>query len=79
MELIGDLQVPDPIFKGCYGDSLLYSDENLCQLRIHLPTYQGEIPMLPAPLYWQARELEVTKQSPPKVMTTDPHVESAKT
>ena len=54
MKLIGDFQVPDPIFKGCYEDSLLYSDENMCQLRwqwIH-PTHQKEIPVLPAPLYW---------------------------
>ena len=83
MELIGDFQVPDSIFKRWYGDSLLYSDENhLYQLRqqgIHLPTYQGEIPVLLAPLYWQVREIEVTKQSPPKVITTDLLVESAKT
>ena len=49
MELVGSA---DRIFKGCYGDSLLYSDSELCQLRwwgIHLPAYQGEIPMLLAP------------------------------
>ena len=32
MELVGDFQVADPIFKGCYGDSLLYSDAELRQL-----------------------------------------------
>ena len=58
MELVGDFWVADPIFKGCYGDSLLYSDAELCRLRqqgIHLPMYQGEIPVLPAPSYQQAR------------------------
>ena len=33
MELVGDFQVADPIFKGCYGDSLLYSDVYLHWLR----------------------------------------------
>ena len=59
MELVGDFQTADPIFKGCYGDSLLYSDVELHRLRwwgIHLPTYQGEIPVPLAPLYLQARE-----------------------
>ena len=72
----------DPIFKGCYRDSLLYSDEDLCQLRwwgIHLPAYQGEIPVPPAPSYWQAREPKVMKQSPPRVATPNPSVESPKT
>ena len=32
-ELVGDFQVADPIFKGCYRDSLLYSDVELHQLR----------------------------------------------
>ena len=44
MELVGDFWVADPIFKGCYGDSLLYSDAELHQLRwwgIHLPMYLG--------------------------------------
>ena len=40
MEIVGDFRAADPIFKGCYGDSLLYSNADLCQLRqwgIHLP------------------------------------------
>ena len=60
MELVGDFQAADPIFKGCYGDSLLYSDADLHWLRwwgIHLPTFQGEILMPPAPLHQQARGL----------------------
>ena len=82
MELVGDFQVADPIFKGCYGDSLLYSDTELHSLTwqgIHLPMYQGEIPMPLAPSYWQAREPEVTKQSPPRAATPDPSMESPKT
>ena len=54
----------------------------LCQLRqqgIHLPAYWGEIPVLLAPSYQQAREPEVTKQSPPRVATPNPSVESPKT
>ena len=82
MELVGDFWVADPIFKGCYGDSLLYSDVELHRLRqqgIHLPAYQGEIPVLPAPLYWQAREPGASKQSPPRVAAPDMTVESPKT
>ena len=82
MELVGDFWVADLIFKGCYRDSLLYSDAELRQLRwwgIHLPMYQGEIPVPPTPLYRQAREPEVTKQSPPKVVIPDPSTESPKT
>ena len=33
MELVGDFQVTDPIFKGCYRDSLLYTGGELDQLR----------------------------------------------
>ena len=33
MEMVGDFKAMDPIFKGCYGDSLLYSDADLCQLK----------------------------------------------
>ena len=33
MELVGDFEVADPIFKGCYGDSFLYSDAELHQPR----------------------------------------------
>ena len=82
MELVGDFWVADLIFKGCYGDSLLYSNAELHQLRwqgIHLPTYQEEIPMPLAPSYQQAREPKETKQSPPRVTTPDPSVESPKT
>ena len=82
MELVGDFWVADTIFKGYYGDSLLYSDAELCQLRqwgIHLPAYQGEIPVLPAPLYQQAREPEMTQQFPPRAATPNPSVESPKT
>ena len=42
MEMVGDFCVAVPIFKGCYRDSLLYSDADLHWLRwwgIHLPTF----------------------------------------
>ena len=81
MELVGDFWVADPIFKGCYGNSLLYSNAELCQRRwwgIHLPTYWGEIPVPLAPSYWQAMEPEVMKQSP-RVATPSPSVESPTT
>ena len=81
MELVGDFCTTDPIFKGCFGDSLLYSDVDLHWLRwqgIHLPTYQKEIPVPPAPSYQQAREPEATKQPPPRVATPNPSVESPK-
>ena len=29
MKLMGDFRSTDPIFKGCYGDSFLYSDVDL--------------------------------------------------
>ena len=29
MEVVGDFKAVDPIFKGCYGDSLLYSEDDL--------------------------------------------------
>ena len=29
MKLVGDFRSMDPIFKGCYGDSFLYSDVDL--------------------------------------------------
>ena len=47
MELVGDFRVMDPIFKGCYGDSLLYTGGELDQLRwwgIHLPPYRIRSP-----------------------------------
>ena len=81
MELMGDFQAADPIFKGCYGDSLLYSDTDLCWLRqwgIHLPTFQGGIPVPLVPSYRQAREPEVTKQSPHRAAASDTPAESPK-
>ena len=71
----------DPIFKGCYRDSLLYSKADLACLRqqkVYLPVFQGEIPMPPAPSYWQARELVATKQSLHRVVALDTSVESLK-
>ena len=68
----------DPIFKGCYGDSLLYTSRELDRLRqqwIHLPPYRGKIPTLPAPSYQQARQPKVMKQSPPRAETPSPPVE----
>ena len=82
MELVEDFRAADSIFKGCYWDSLLYSDADLHQLRwqrIHLPMYQVEIPVPPAPSYRQASEPEVTKQSPPRAATPNLSVESPKT
>ena len=82
MELVGDFRSMDPIFKGCYGDSFLYSDMDLGQLRwcgIHLPPYQSEIPAPPAPSYLQAKQPKATKRSPPWAMTPNPAVESPKT
>ena len=81
MEVVGDFRATDPIFKGCYGDSLLYSEADLAQLRWqkgYLPTFQGEIPVPPAPSYQQVRELVVTKQSPHRVAALDTSVESPK-
>ena len=82
MELVHDFRATDPIFKGCYGNSLLYTDEELGQLRwqgIHLPPYWGEIPALLAPSYLQARQPKVTKWSPSRAATPNPPVESPKT
>ena len=81
MEMVGDFRAMDPIFRECYGDSLLYSNADLHQLRwqgIHLPTFQGEIPMPLAPSYWQVREPALTKQSPHKVAASDKPAESPK-
>ena len=82
MKLVGDFRSTDPIFKGCYGDSFLYSDVDLGQLRqcgIHLSPYQSEILAPPAPSYLQAKQPKATKQSPPWAMTPNPAVESPKT
>ena len=81
MELVGDFRSMDPIFKGCYGDSFLFSDVDLGQLGwhgIHLPPYQSEIPAPLAPSYLQAKQPKATKQSPPWAMTLNPAVESPK-
>ena len=43
------------------------------------PCMLGEIRVLLAPSYWQARQLEVTKQSPPRAVTLNLSVESPKT
>ena len=59
MELVGDFRSMDPIFKGCYSDSFLYTDMDLGQFRqcgIHLPLYWGEIPAPLAPSYIQAKQ-----------------------
>ena len=80
MELVGDFRSTDPIFKGCYSDSFLYSDMELGQLRqcgIHLPPNQSEIPASPAPSYLQARQFKTMKQFPPRAATPNP-VESPK-
>ena len=79
---MGHFRSMDLIFKGCYGDSLLYIDLELGQLRqcgIHLPPYQSEIPAPPAPSYLQARQPKVMKRSPPRAATPNPSVESSKT
>ena len=81
MEMVHDFRASDPIFKGCYGDSLLYSDANLHQLRqqgIHLLAFQGEIPMPLASSYQHVREPAVTRQSPHRVAASDTPVESPK-
>ena len=81
MELVDDFRVRDPIFKGCYGDSLLYTGRELDRLRqwgIHLPPYWDEIPTPPAPSYQQARQPKVTRWSPTRAATPSPPVESSK-
>ena len=81
MELVDDFRVTDPIFKGCYGDSLLYTGQELDQLRwwgIHLPLYWGKIPAPPAPSYQQARQPKMMKWSPPRAATPSLPVESPK-
>ena len=81
MEMVGNFRAMDLIFKGCYRDYLLYSNTDLCWLRrwgIHLPAFQGEIPMPPAPSYWQVREPVATEQSPHRATALDTPVESPK-
>ena len=81
-ELVGDFRSKDPIFKGCCGNSFLYSNAELGRLRrhgIHLAPYRGEIPTPLAPSYLQARQPKATKWSPPRAVTPNPSVESPKT
>ena len=80
LEVVGNFRAADSIFKGCYGDSLLYSEADLARLRrqVYLTAFQGEIPMPPAPSYWQVREPVATKQSPHRVAAPDTSVESPK-
>ena len=81
MDMVGDFKAVDLIFKGCYVDSLLNSDADLCWLKqrgIYLPAFQGEIPMPLAPSYWQVREPAATKQSPHRVATSNAPAESPK-
>ena len=76
MEVVGDFRAVDPTFKGCHGDSLLFSEADLARLRwqkIYLPAFQGKIPMPPAPSYQQVRELVETKQSLHRAATLDTH------
>ena len=82
MEVAGNFKAVDPIFKGSYGDSFLYSDDDLAQLRqqrVYLPTFQEEIPMPPTPSYWQNGEPAAAKQSPHRAAAPDTSVESPKT
>ena len=82
MKLMVDFRSMDAIFKGCYGDSFLYSDVDLGQLRwweIHLPPYQGEIPTPPAPSYLQAKQFKALKQSPLQAVMPTTVAESPKT
>ena len=79
---MGDFRSMDPIFKGCYGDSFLYSNVDLGRLQqweIHLPPYQGEIPTPPASFYLQAKQSEATKRSPMQAMMLTMPAESPKT
>ena len=81
MELVGDFRSTDPIFKGCYGNSFLYTDMDLGRLRwrgIHLPPYRSEIPAPLAPSYLQAKQPKATKWSPLRAVTLNPAVESPK-
>ena len=82
MEEVGDFKAADPIFKGCYGDSLLYSECDLARLRqqkVYLPTFQEEIPMPPTPSYQKNGEPAAAKQSPCRAAAPDMSVESPKT
>ena len=65
MEVVGDFKAMDPIFKGSYGDSFMYSEDDLARLRqqkVYLPTFQ-EIPVPPALSYQQNSKPVAVKQS----------------
>ena len=82
MEVVGDFRTTDPIFKGSYGDSFLYSEDDLVRLRqqkVYLPIFQEEIPVPPTPSYRQSREPGTAKQSLHRVAALDTAVESPKT
>ena len=66
MEVVGNFEAVDPIFKGSYWDSFLYLEDDLAQLRwqkVYLPTFQEEIPMPPTLSYWQNSKPAAAKQS----------------
>ena len=82
MEVVGNFKAMDPIFKGSYGDSFLYSEDDLAQLRwqkVYLPTFQEEIPVPPASSYRQNSKPVAAKQSPHRVAAPDTSLESPKT
>ena len=81
MEVVGDFKASDPIFKGSYRESFLDLEDDLARLRwqkVYLPAFQ-EIPMPPAPSYWQSREPVAAKQSPHRAAAPDTSMESPKT
>ena len=70
MEVVADFKAVDPIFKGSYGDSFLYSNDDLAQLRkqkVYLPVFQEEITMPPAPSYRQISKPVAAKPSPHRI------------
>ena len=52
MEMVGNFRAVDPIFKGCYRDSLLYSNANLARLRCRrfISPHSGGDPRVPCPI-----------------------------
>ena len=81
IKVVGDFKAVDPIFKGSYRDSFLYSEDDLACLRwekVYLPTFWEEIPMAPTPSYWQSRELVAAKQSLHRAAALDTSMESPK-
>ena len=73
MEVVGNFKATDPIFKGCYGGSLLYLEDDLARLRWQ------KIPVPPALSYWQYRESVAAKQSPYRGAAPDMSMEPPKT